>query len=98
MKLIAIIIGLFSVTVAIFSQLEDNPIHTNGIVSLEIFPGPPNYENIKNGDTQEKAWILTTVTKERFQLVIIDELAKKFKTLRRVDRKGNISHRHSVGG
>lgn len=65
---------------------EARPIRVAGMLSIEIFPGRPNYESIKDGDEAEEAWILTTSNgekKQRFQLVVIDDAEQKFATLRR---------------
>jgi hypothetical protein len=64
---------------------EDKPIQVSGVLSLEVFPGRPNYESIKGGDEPEKAWILTVMgeKKEKFQLVVADGSAQKFAMLRR---------------
>lgn len=34
--------------------------HLTGTISMETFPGLPNYESIKAGDEPETYWILTT--------------------------------------
>lgn len=65
------------------AQFEERPLSASGFVSLEVFPGPPNYKCIKNGDSREKAWILTTASMGRFHLVILDDRNEKFETLRR---------------
>lgn len=68
------------------AQSGEKPIRAVGLVSLEVFPGRPNFESIKNGDEPEKAWILTVSNKEkkeRFQLVVIDRDEQKFATLRK---------------
>ena len=59
------------------------PILVSGVVSLEVFPGPPKYKSIKSGDVREEAWILTSAKAERFHLVILDDKVEKFATLRR---------------
>jgi hypothetical protein len=67
------------------TQSQETPIRIAGVVSLEVFPGRPNYESIKNGDEAEKVWVLTTAkggTKERFQLVVINGPEPKLATLR----------------
>lgn len=43
--------------------LEDGQdVRFVGSVSRETFPGPPNYENIDDGDEPETVWILTIAT------------------------------------
>jgi hypothetical protein len=34
------------------------PVSLEGKLSLEVFPGPPNYESVANGDAAEPAWLL----------------------------------------
>lgn len=38
---------------------NDAKVELIGEVKIEVFPGRPNYESIKNGDEPESAWILT---------------------------------------
>ncbi len=40
------------------SKPQSQPTLLSGQLELRIFPGPPNYENIKTGDTPESAYIL----------------------------------------
>ena len=78
-------IALTSIARAQFEEkllFEERPILVSGVVSLEVFPGPPKYESIKNGDAREEAWILTSAKAERFHLVILDDKLEKFATLR----------------
>jgi hypothetical protein len=37
---------------------EHEKVSLTGIITERVFPGPPNYENIKKGDRPEAAWIL----------------------------------------
>lgn len=79
-------IVLTSVATAQFEEkllFEERPILVSGVVSLEVFPGPPKYKSIKSGDVREEAWILTSAKAERFHLVILDDKVEKFATLRR---------------
>jgi hypothetical protein len=73
-------VGLTSVAAA---QFEEMPLSVSGFLSLEVFPGPPNYKSINNGDVREEAWILTTAKAGRFHLVILDNKKEKFETLQR---------------
>lgn len=42
--------------------IEDGKWYTiEGTVSLEVFPGPPNYKSIRDGDEERMYWILTAV-------------------------------------
>lgn len=34
------------------------PVSLEGKLSLEVFPGPPNYESVAKGDAAEPAWLL----------------------------------------
>ncbi|MEE2988263.1 MAG: DUF4431 domain-containing protein [Verrucomicrobiota bacterium] len=77
------ILPFIALTSAVWAQFKETPLIVSGVVSLEIFPGPPNYESIKNGDAREQAWILTSAKGERFHLVILDDKVEKFATLRR---------------
>jgi len=86
MKTFAATILFLCLAVIALAQSDEKPIRAVGVVSLEVFPGRPNFENIKDGDEPEKAWILTVSSKEkkeRFQLVVIDRDEQKFATLRK---------------
>ena|SRR3989338_1855930 len=37
---------------------EPEIVELHGILELQTFPGPPNYESIKNGDAIERGWYL----------------------------------------
>jgi hypothetical protein len=37
---------------------EPRSVQLTGRIAWRVFPGPPNYESIRNGDTPEEAWIL----------------------------------------
>ena len=82
-KTLFAILSLIGLTSVAKAQFEERPIRASGFVSLEVFPGPPNYKSIKNGDAREEAWILTTAKAGRFHLVILDNKKEKFETLRR---------------
>lgn len=85
LKLHLSIVLLCAVVPVAYAQLEEKPIRISGMVSLEVFPGPPNYESVKNGDEAEGALILTAMKqgkKERFQLVVLSDSKQKFATLR----------------
>ena len=77
------ILSFVGLTPDAIAQFEERPLSASGFVSLEVFPGPPNYKSIKNGDSREEAWILTTAKAGRFHLVILDDKKEKFETLRR---------------
>jgi len=86
MKLLSAILSLVCLAAVANAQLDERPIRAVGIVSLEVFPGRPNYESIKEGDEPEKEWILTVASEERnerFQLVVIDGREQKDSMLRR---------------
>ena len=34
------------------------PVTLTGTIAIQTFPGPPNYENIKNGDKPDSCWIM----------------------------------------
>lgn len=55
-----ILFGLLAPTAsaACFDISRGEPAHLEGRLTFEIFPGPPNYENVQTGDTPEPAWIL----------------------------------------
>jgi len=36
---------------------EASPVRVVGVATLEVFPGRPNYESIKDDDEAEEAWI-----------------------------------------
>lgn len=86
MKLLTAILSVFFLTGFANAKPEEAPFHAAGMVSLEVFPGRPNYDSIKGGDEPEKAWILTVTDndkKERYQLVIVDNPTQKYTTLNR---------------
>jgi Domain of unknown function (DUF4431) len=57
----AALLVLFSQSSMSAECLKDGQnISLSGKISRETFPGPPNYENIDNGDKPETYWILTT--------------------------------------
>ncbi len=37
---------------------DNAAISLKGKIEIQTFPGPPNYESIKNGDSIEKCWFL----------------------------------------
>ncbi len=39
-------------------KYEREKISLAGVITERVFPGPPNYENIRKGDAPETAWIL----------------------------------------
>jgi hypothetical protein len=57
---------------------EPETIHIVGILQKEVFPGPPNYENIKSGDSPETVWFVdiddvkyvTETGEQRIQLIL----------------------------
>lgn len=55
-------------------QYEPSIVILSGTVSLQEFPGPPNYEDIKNGDRLEQHWILTLKRPVRVSSLSNDEL------------------------
>jgi hypothetical protein len=83
MKPFAALLAFIILACIAMAESGEKPIRACGTVTLEEFAGPPNYESIKDGDALEKAWILTTSTKERFHLVVLEDEEKKFATLRR---------------
>lgn len=60
--LVVVIINLLFATSAFGAdpclQYEPKKNSLTGIIAERVFPGPPNYENIKKGDRPETAWIL----------------------------------------
>jgi hypothetical protein len=52
--------GAFSAPAAERPCLKYEPevVDLQGTVKRVVFPGPPNYENIKNGDEAEPYWVL----------------------------------------
>jgi hypothetical protein len=58
---------------------EPETIHIVGILQREVFPGPPNYENIRTGDSPETVWFValdndagkvTETGERRIQLIL----------------------------
>ena len=52
---------LFFLSRAVFSCPSGSgaDIVIRGTVSIETYPGPPNYESVKSGDRAEKYWFVT---------------------------------------
>ena len=91
MKLLSAILLFLSFVAVTCAQRDEKSIRAAGLISLEVFPGRPNFESIKDGDEPEKAWILTVARPEkpeRFHLVVLDGQEQKFAILRKsVGRK-----------
>jgi hypothetical protein len=41
---------------------EPKPVTLAGTIVRQTFPGPPNYEDVKTGDTPEMIWVLRLAT------------------------------------
>ncbi|KTD77164.1 DUF4431 domain-containing protein [Legionella waltersii] len=57
------IVGVFSFSTVAQAEgciLAGQATQLQGKISIETFPGRPNYESIKDGDEPEVYWILTT--------------------------------------
>ena len=55
----SVIIGNVSLAgAACLDVRQPDPLSFTGTLSYQVFPGPPNYENIKTGDKPERAYIL----------------------------------------
>jgi hypothetical protein len=57
------ILSVFTFTVVAQTEgciIAGQPTQLLGKISIETFPGLPNYESIKEGDEPEVYWILTT--------------------------------------
>jgi len=86
MKLLRAFLLFFSFAVVACAESNEKPIRAVGKIGLEVFPGRPNFESIKEGDEPEQAWILTVESakkKEEFQLVVLDSFEQKFAILRK---------------
>jgi hypothetical protein len=61
-SLLACLLLLFSLASRAAAQecysYEKDGVSLTGTISKKTFPGPPNYESIKNGDKPETYWIL----------------------------------------
>jgi len=81
MKVISIIVGIVffsSIVSADCIKSEGSVLKVVGNISKETFPGPPNYEDISNGDFPETYWFINldqpicvvgeSQTVDRFQL------------------------------
>ena len=42
---------------------EPQKVQLEGMLYEKSFPGPPNYEDIKKGDKEEKFWLVKTIVK-----------------------------------
>jgi hypothetical protein len=69
MRALTLTLAVFGLATMAQAQLVEKPVCVAGVLTLEVFPGPPNYASIEHGDRREEAWILTTETRERFHLV-----------------------------
>jgi hypothetical protein len=60
--LFALIVNLLFAAAAFGAEpclrYEPEKVSLAGVIAERVFPGPPNYENIKKGDRPETAWIL----------------------------------------
>ncbi len=55
----SVMIGTISLAAAACIDVrQPDPLSFTGTLSYQVFPGPPNYENIKKGDKPEHAYIL----------------------------------------
>ena len=45
---------------------NDSPVDVRGVISLEAFAGPPNYESFRGGDALELVYVLTTAVPMNF--------------------------------
>jgi len=61
-RLFALILFLFMPAAYASAQgclsYETDGVKLTGTISKKTFPGPPNYESIKKGDTPETYWVL----------------------------------------
>ena len=109
MKYLFTIFALFLFAVIGRAQSDEKSIQISGIVSVEVFPGPPNYESIKTGDKAERVFILNTKLEnkyEKLQLVVLEDFESKFKILnqnigKRIEVQGSIweantGHHHTA--
>jgi hypothetical protein len=86
MKIIPAIIACICCVAASFARGDGERVRAVGVLSVEVFPGRPNYESIKNGDAADTEWILTVAVdnqKEKFQLEIDYQARDLIATLRR---------------
>lgn len=58
--ILLIIIFFLTITVNVFGcpSCDGDEIEVSGVVIKETFPGPPNYENIEDGDRPETCWFI----------------------------------------
>lgn len=88
---------------------DDAAIYISGILTRDVFPGPPRYRAIGDGDSPDRIWLLTSSTvppdagsqTERYQLVIranLEEMLAKMRQFegKRVYVSGRISVAHTV--
>ncbi|MCX6951223.1 MAG: DUF4431 domain-containing protein [Verrucomicrobia bacterium] len=83
MKPPAVVLTFLLLALAALAEPTEKPIRERGVVSREVFAGPPNYESVPAGDAREEAWILTTAKQERFHLVVLADQKRTFATLQR---------------
>jgi hypothetical protein len=59
--LVAVSLSIGNASIAVAACLnvrQPDPLLFTGTLSYQVFPGPPNYEDIKKGDKPERAYIV----------------------------------------
>ena len=60
--LLALVLTLFALSACASAQgclpYETDGVRLTGTITKMTFPGPPNYESIRKGDTPETSWVL----------------------------------------
>ena len=65
-------------------EYEPHVVELRGALTLEVFPGPPNFDNLAKGDTPEHVWILTLSSPICVNANAVDELDRAVPTANRV--------------
>jgi len=55
----ASIVAVSSADAACLDVRQSQPLEFKGTLSRPVFPGPPNFEDVKKGDRPERAYIIT---------------------------------------
>ncbi len=61
----------YQVHLAQMEQISTDIVELSGILTYKIFPGPPNYDSIEDGDYPEMGWILQLDGRSKNKLALI---------------------------
>lgn len=55
---VCVLVGMAHAGAACLDVRQSQPLTFKGSLSRPVFPGPPNYEDVKKGDKPERAYII----------------------------------------